>query len=135
MQQDPFEHMTHDDFVEALKPENWKITQKQGKIAMKVTYHIPTTQQEQDELKATVKRLFPASEPEIKQRATDTLNINWQDLDSLADLLDAKIDYSPFVSFTIDEPETYTDEQVALFDRPGIEVHREIDPQSFLQGF
>jgi hypothetical protein len=24
MQQDPFENLTHDDFKEALKPENWK---------------------------------------------------------------------------------------------------------------
>lgn len=104
----------------------------------KVTYHIPTTEQDQEALKATVKRLFPEAEPTITKRATDTLNINWQDLDSLADLLDAKIDYSSFVSFTIEEPESYTDEQVALFDRPGIEVKRDIDPgdfETFLKSF
>jgi hypothetical protein len=98
-------------------------------MTTKVTYHIPTTQQNQDELQTLVKRLFPDSEPAITQRAIGTLNINWQDLDSLADLLDAKPELAPFISFTIDEPETYTDEQVKLFDRPGIEVHRQIDPE------
>ena len=45
------------------------------KPAVKATYYVRTTEQAQEQLTATVKRLFPASEPTITQRATDTNNI------------------------------------------------------------
>jgi hypothetical protein len=100
---------------------------------MKTTYHVPTTKQDQEQVKATVKRLFPGSSPTITQRAIGTLNINWQDLDSLADLLGASVEYGPFVTFIIESSDAgYNQEQEQFLKRPGIEVHNEIDPQELL---
>lgn len=99
---------------------------------MKVTFHVPVTQG-QDQAKAMVMRLFPGSDPQVTQRAIGTSNINWQDLDSLADLLDAHVVYSPFVTFTLTEPITEpSQEQCDFLSQPGIEVQREIDPQELL---
>jgi hypothetical protein len=100
---------------------------------MKITYYVPTTDQEQAELCATIARLFPGSDPHVTQRATGTSNIDWQHLDSLADLLDAKPTYSPFVVFSTDPaPDTYQPEQITILKRPGVETRRDIDPQELL---
>lgn len=99
---------------------------------MKITYYVPVKAQEQEQLLATVKRIFPGSTAKITQRATGTSNIDWQNLESLADLLEAKPIYSPFVAFTIDAPESYSRDQQAVITRPGVEIHREIDPQELL---
>jgi hypothetical protein len=92
-----------------------------------ITYHVPVGDQDQAHLMATVERLF-ATDPKITQRATGTTNINWQDLDSLADLLDAEIEYSPFVTFTIGDPGFFTQEQQIFLDQPGIDIYREHNP-------
>ncbi len=100
---------------------------------MKIIYYVPTTKQNQEQDKAIVKRLFPASSPQITQRATGTSNIDLSNLDSLADLLDAQATYSPFVTFTIDAPEAgYSQEQEQFLMQPGIEVHNQIDPEELL---
>lgn len=96
---------------------------------MKITFHVPASRQDQDQLQATIKRLFPAAIPEVTQRATGTSNIDWQDLGSLSDLLGAQIVYSTFVTFTIEAPESYNEEQQQFLARSGIEHHREIDPE------
>jgi hypothetical protein len=71
----------------------------------------------------------------VKQRATDTSNIDWQNVEDVdfADLLNAQAVSRPFVTFTIveDEIQGYTDEQAALFGQPGIVVQGEIDPEEF----
>jgi hypothetical protein len=83
--------------------------------------------QSQDELKATIKRLFPGADPQETQRATGTSNIDWQNLDSLADLLNAQPVYSPFIKFTLIDPGEPSQEQRDFLSQPGIEVHNQID--------
>jgi hypothetical protein len=100
---------------------------------MKVTYSLPTTKEQQAELIASIKRLFPGTEPTVTQRATGTSNIDWQNLDSLADLLNAKPTYSPFVVFSLDPaPTAYSQEQQNIIEQPGVEIKRDIDAQELL---
>jgi hypothetical protein len=90
------------------------------------------TAHSQDELKATIKRLFPGADPQETQRATGTSNIDWQNLDSLADLLNAQPVYSPFIKFTLVDPGEPSQAQRDFLSQPGIEVYREIDAQEVL---
>lgn len=100
---------------------------------MKVTFFVPVGAQDQDQLKATIKRLFPGTDPTTTERATGTTGIDWQNLDSLADLLNAQAVYSPFIKFTLtDPPEEPSQEQREFLSQLGIEVHRELDPQELL---
>jgi hypothetical protein len=64
---------------------------------VKVIYYVPVGAQSQDQLQATIMRLFPGAEPRGTKRATGASNVDWQNLDSLADLRDAKPAYSPLV--------------------------------------
>jgi hypothetical protein len=103
---------------------------------LKLTYYVPTTSQDQAELLATIARLFPGTAPAVTQRATGTSNIDWQNLDALADLLNAQVVYTPYIVFTLDpapDPASYSAEQVALLNGPGVEVKRDIDPQELLK--
>lgn len=96
---------------------------------MKYTYHVPV-QGDQEQLQATVARLFPGVDPQITQRATGTSNVDWDNLDSLADLLEAKPVYSSFVTFTLeDDPTSYSVEQRDFLNQPRIEFLREYSPQ------
>ena len=93
---------------------------------MKVTLYVPVGAQDQDQLKATIKRLFPGSDPTTTELATGTTGIDdWQNLDSLDDLSNAQPVYSPFIKFPVTDPQKE-------FSQSCSEVHREIDPQELL---
>jgi hypothetical protein len=99
---------------------------------MKVTFFVPVGAQSQEQLKATIKRLFPGTDPATTERATGTTGVDWQNLDSLGDLLNAQPVYSPFIKFTLVDPGEPSQAQREFLSQPGIEVHREIDPEELL---
>jgi hypothetical protein len=103
---------------------------------MKVRYYIPTTEQEQDELLATVKRLFPDSTPEVTERAVG-VDFDFAKMDTFADLLNiqpSQIVKRPHVTFTIEIVDRFTPtpEQEALLTRPGVEHRRDFDVSEVL---
>jgi hypothetical protein len=101
----------------------------------KITYHVPATPENQAQLLTTVKRLFPGAAPTITQRATGTTGVDWEHLDTLADLLDAKPTLSPFVTFTlnVDHVEHTPEQQDFLGRQIGTDQHTEYTPEELLK--
>jgi len=95
---------------------------------MKVTYYVPTSPDEQEELRATVKRLFNVDSA-VTERATG-VDFDFSTMDSFADLLNiqpSQVIHQPHVKFTIEPSTNYTPEQIEILTRPGTEHISEID--------
>lgn len=100
---------------------------------MKLTYYLPTTEQEQEALIATVKRLFNV-DPTITERAVG-LDFDFAKMDTLADLLNiqpSQIVKRPCVVFTIETDGAFSKEQTDLLTRPGAEYRRDYDVNELL---
>jgi hypothetical protein len=102
---------------------------------MKTTYYVPTDKEHQDELQETVRQLFQV-EPSITQRATD-VKIDFDSLDSLADLLGAEVIETPHVVFTLEDAtqKLTLEQQAFLLSYPEATISKDYTPEEVIRDY
>ena len=95
---------------------------------MKLTYWVPTTEQNQEMVCVQMRHLFQV-EPSIVRRATE----QQVDLDVLTTgEIPPLMGQMPYAAFTLDDPNCLTREQRQWVSQPGCEVKREYGPSEVL---
>jgi len=88
---------------------------------MKLTYSVPTTEQNQEMVCAQVRHVFQV-EPNIVRRATELqVDLDVLTIGEIAPL----VGQIPYVVVTLDDPECLTREHRQWVNKPGCEVKRE----------